>query len=79
MKCKKTKFHNADGSLTLYSFACGYIQERGGVKLFKDGIYWHIRTMIGGRYWETVDTLGEARVLYRARIKWVKDYLKLNK
>ena len=40
------KFENADGSLTTYAFACGYVQtetiKSQQLRLYKDGI-WHLK------------------------------------
>ena len=56
------KFRNKDGSLTAYSFACGYIEERNDCQLYKDGC-WHVK---GRGKWECFDTLTEARKFFRA-------------
>jgi hypothetical protein len=53
------KFKNKDGSLTVYAFACGYIQEKDGVKLYKDGC-WHVRGEVENG-WQSFCKLSEAR------------------
>lgn len=76
----KDLFKNKDGSLTLYAFACGYIQicPKTGVSLAKDGC-WHIKYYENGeRYWECEDTLTEAGKHFKRKVKEVKG-LKTNK
>lgn len=63
------RFHNKDGSLTRYAFACGYVQREtiGNVEvsLYQDGC-WHVRYWLGGtRHWDTFDRLYKARKRYR--------------
>ena len=57
------KFYNADGSLTGYALACGYIQDRNGWQLFKDGCY-HVRRT--SEEWATFGSLVEARRALKA-------------
>lgn len=65
----RDKFKNADGSLTAYALACGYIQQKqaGPLKaeLYHDGCY-HVRAFRDGKrvYWEGFGKLGEARRHY---------------
>jgi hypothetical protein len=63
-----------NGDLTMYGFACGYIQTRllstngGEVQLFRDGAVWHVvaRDNDRGRFvWETFDLLTPARAFFR--------------
>lgn len=65
---------NKDGSLTAYAFACGYVEEKGNYKLFKDGCF-HIQ---GAGLWLTFSTLTEARKAFRKLSKhthqWVDAY-----
>lgn len=56
MKTPIFKYKN--GHLTPYAFACGYIEEKNGWKLWKDGC-WHVRRSF--EEWESYDTLKEAR------------------
>jgi len=65
----KDKFKNKDGSLTRYSFACGYMEqvECGDkrLQLYQDCLY-HVRAVVyGDPQWETFETLTEARAFYR--------------
>lgn len=67
------KFKNKNGSLTVYAFACGYVETRklnnpcGEVSLFRDGACWHVQASDErGRYlWECFDLLGQARAFFR--------------
>lgn len=62
------KFYNKDGSLTVYSFACGYVQRENGWDLHKDGC-WHVQ---GHGEWYSFDTLTEARKEWRRLVKLAK-------
>lgn len=68
------KFHNKNGTLTAYAFACGYIEKRtlatdgGEATLYRDGACWHVqaRDDARGRFlWECFDTLTPARAFFR--------------
>lgn len=77
------KFRNADGSLTLYALACGYIESTEGplygVRLWQDGCF-HVRRHHNGRQlrgyiqdsWECFDSLTEARKFYKAEVRKIK-------
>jgi hypothetical protein len=64
----KDKFKNKNGSLTIYSFACGYIERfihnNIQVDLYLDGC-WHVRAHDFNKHqrltWESVPTLTQAR------------------
>lgn len=73
IEVRNPKFTNKDGSLTAYSFACGYIQrcwvtnpelEQIEIDLYKDGCY-HVRAYdLTNKFrlvWNSFDTLTEAR------------------
>lgn len=63
------KFYNKNGTLTTYSFGCGYLEVYGdwlhgeGVRLsLESSGEWHVQGAAAGkRIWEAFDTLGEAR------------------
>jgi len=59
-----SKFRTKKGNLTPYAFACGYIEEKNGWRLFLDGC-WHVR---GHGKWVSFDTLAEARKFFSALI-----------
>jgi hypothetical protein len=67
---KDPVFYNKNGDLSVYSFACGYIQEKstphGMVKLYKDG-HWHLEIVkdCERMRWDCFDTLTEARRAFR--------------
>lgn len=68
---KSPKFKNKDGSLTAYSFACGYLEMKktslGYAILELDGC-WHVKhfTDSGERIlWDCPETLTFARKLYK--------------
>jgi hypothetical protein len=69
---KEPKFYRADGKLTAYSFACGYVETMGdGWKLFKDGCF-HLRR--SHAEWLTFGTITEARKAF-AEIKRTATYV----
>ena len=63
-----SKFYNKDGSLNLYSLACGYIEKHDkndiAITLYKDSIY-HVRAYDFKNnkrlHWITFDSLEHAR------------------
>ena len=68
--CMERVFYNKSGTLTVYAFACGYIEQRKErnkiVSLFKEGC-WHVQARDDdrGRYvWECFDTLTKARKFF---------------
>jgi hypothetical protein len=79
---KEPKFHNKDGSLTAYAFACGYIEREVlessekdiEVELYKDSLY-HVRAFNLTALtaikicWESFETLTEARKFYKKTCK----------
>jgi len=66
---REPKFYNKNGSLTAYSFACGYIEklERDNkqTQLFLDGGVWHVKGYDFNKHeritWECFDYLTPAR------------------
>lgn len=69
----KNKFRNKNGSLSVYAFACGYIETKplptagGEARLFRDGGVWAVqaRDDSRGRFlWECFDTLTPARSFF---------------
>jgi len=72
----KDKFKNKNGSLTVYSFACGYIEvSKEGVQLSKDGC-WHVTfhdSENGHHFWETFTLLSEASKGFSKMRKTVKN------
>ena len=64
----KDKFRNANGTLTMYSFACGYV-ERYGKKEFpratisREPNEWHVKGFDRdeSHFWEIFNTINEAR------------------
>lgn len=79
------KFKNKDGSLTAYSFACGYVQEfeLNGVRLqlYHEGAVYQVRAHdhnTGTRlFWDSFDSyiaggLGLARKRYAQAVKDIK-------
>jgi len=70
----KPKFYNKNGSLTIYSFACGYMETRdidsnNRASLSLDGC-WHVKGFLRGiHFWETFDKLTDARRFFRNCLK----------
>jgi len=68
------KFYNKNGTLTAYALACGYVEtrplqtENGEVRLFRDGVVWHVQARDDNRgrfVWECFDLLTRARAFFR--------------
>lgn len=72
-----TVFYLADGQLSLYSFACGYIQEAKGeyyIQMYTESVV-HIKVfdLDNTRLeWHSYDTVGEARKVFKALCKKYK-------
>lgn len=58
--------HKANGDLTAYGLACGYVQRHGEITLTKDGVY-HVRD--GSGYWESYQYLTDARRDYASMVR----------
>lgn len=65
------KFFNTNGSLTAYSFACGYVEreenETHYKEIFMEHSHYHVKSGLMSHkweVWETFDTLTEARRFY---------------
>jgi hypothetical protein len=58
----------ANGELTAYGLACGYVQRHGEITLTKDGVY---QVKDGGGYWESYQHLADARRDYARLIREV--------
>lgn len=72
------RFFNKDGTLTQYSFNCGYVEYYGdwlhnnGVRLYADGCY-HVRGIKNDeRIWEVFEYVKDARKFARQFGKLVK-------
>ena len=70
------KFHNKNGTLTAYAFACGYIErketENLRLDLWREGACWHVRANDFDAancrlFWESFDLLTEARKFFNAQ------------
>lgn len=78
------KFYNKNGSLTRYSFACGYIMEHKipgyEITMWQEHGAYHVRaTQQNGTWWQRIfwdvfdgDELTKARKRYRDGIKEIK-------
>ena len=69
-KPELSKFHNKDGNLTMYSFACGYVEryEDGDdrLTLLREPNDWHVKGFIDGVHvWESFERLSDARKFCR--------------
>lgn len=73
-----SKFKKPNGDLTLYAFACGYIQEdkETGVKLSCENLainFYNIKYTIDGKFhWDQVIGLGKARAKFKYIVKKLK-------
>ena len=71
------KFHNADGTLTAYALACGYIErketENLRLDLWHENCVYHVNAHefngAGRMFWESFDRLSAARVFYRKQTR----------
>jgi hypothetical protein len=77
----KSKFTLANGDLSAYAFACGYIQTYiwGNQELslsHSGGFVYDLRgydqAPFKRLFWETYESLGEARKAYKKRVKEMK-------
>lgn len=57
----------ATGALTRYGFACGYIERRASLTLYREHSCYHVKgfNAAGAHRWETCYTLAEARRILR--------------
>ena len=69
---EKPLFYTKKGELTMYAFACGYVQERTGSKrwkkMFMEHNHFHVmegKLNHGYHTWETFDKLYEAKDYYQ--------------
>lgn len=78
------KFYLADGQLSAYSFACGYVQQARGehlIKLYNDGGIMHIKVLDNDNKridWLCYDTLSEVRKAFKVLCKQYKCKLVIN-
>ena len=70
------RFYLADGQLSAYSFACGYVQQAKGehlIELYNDGgSIMHIKILTNDNKridWLCYDTLSESRKVFKALCK----------
>jgi hypothetical protein len=65
-------FYNVDGSLTLYALRCGYqeVFEASDIdrkRLYMEHNTFHVQGLNNGeRFWESFDTLKQARKFYKS-------------
>lgn len=68
----QTKFTNKNGTLTVYAFACGYIEQKETddlrLQLWREGNCWHVRAHNFAEhkrvFWECFDQLTPARKFF---------------
>ena len=70
---KPPKFHNANGTITMYSFACGYVERYGAsdyprATICREPNDWHVKgfTADQAHFWEIFETVKEARTFARS-------------
>lgn len=77
----KNKFHNQDGTITTYSFVCGYVEEYGNdipratISLEPNG--YHIKGFDknGKHFWEIEEKVKDARKYARKQAGKLKQKL----
>ena len=75
-KCSPA-FNIADGRLSAYAFSCGYMERKWDdhvrTTLYQEGGVYHVRQsnygVVGYVFWDTFDTLTEARKRYKRAIR----------
>jgi hypothetical protein len=65
----RDKFRRADGTLTQYALACGYMEhyenEHGRVSMEMDASVFHVKGFMDGeRFWDTYEKLETARTAF---------------
>ena len=74
------KFFNKNGTITSYSFACGYVEEYGDLQISRAPNGYHIRgyDKQNSHFWEIREKVEDARALARKMggklVKSVKGY-----
>jgi len=58
----KPIFYNKSGTLTKYALSCGYVEQHGNARLFRDGCY-HVQDS-ETQVWETFGKLKDARQFF---------------
>jgi hypothetical protein len=68
----KNKFRNQDGTITSYSFACGYVERYGNwdiprATISREANGYHVKGFDkdGKQFWEIVDKVKDARAIAR--------------
>jgi hypothetical protein len=67
----KSAFHNKNGTLSMYSFACGYLEkyENGEDRLtiMREPGNWQVKGFLNGVHvWESFESVSDARKFCRA-------------
>jgi len=71
MTTTKDKFHNSNGTLTMYSFGCGYVERYGNdiprATISREPNGWHVKGFNndGEHFWEIEDKIKDARAFAR--------------
>ena len=67
----KTRFHNQDGTITAYSFACGYVEKYGSSNIPRATVSrendYHVKGFDkdGSHFWEVFEKVKDARAFAR--------------
>lgn len=82
----RDKFTLADGQLSIYALACGYLQQfpkatesTDKVTLWHEGACFHVRrydTENGLIFWESFNSIGQARKLFAKAKQAIKEATK---
>jgi hypothetical protein len=66
------KFHNSNGTLTMYSFGCGYVERYGNgefprATISREPNGWHVKgfDINGKHFWEVEEKIKDARAFAR--------------
>ena len=63
----KNKFFNKDGTITSYSFACGYVEEYGDLTISREANGYHVKgyDKEDNHFWEIFEKVKDARAFAR--------------
>jgi hypothetical protein len=63
----KDKFFNKNGTITSYSFACGYVENYGNCRISREANGYHVQgaNQTNSLFWEIFEKVKDARAFAR--------------